>query len=134
MSKIEIKESTVLKPTIERHGNILVIEDDTATADAIGSFLRSEGFSVRCVSTRADAVPLLNSVLYDVIIMDFMMPGMSAADFMVEARRRGPTSRFVLMTASQLASHQSAKLGIGHWLSKPFELDELLKTIEKCCS
>lgn len=127
------KEMPVMRASDTRaRGNILVIEDDPDTADAVGLFLMREGFGVRCVPSRNDALLVLDSHLYDVIVMDYMMPGLSAAEFVKEARRRCPHSRFVLMTAMHRAAEQAGVLGIDNWIGKPFEFNTLLQTIRKC--
>lgn len=110
-------------------GNILVIEDDEDTSDVIRTFLSNEGYHVRCVPTRDAALDVLDSYIYNVIVMDYTMPGMGAVDFMREARRRSPNSMFVLITAEVVAAERAQTLGLSRWLGKPFTPERLLQVI-----
>jgi DNA-binding response OmpR family regulator len=110
-------------------GNILVVEDEPDTAEVIRLFLTDEGYHVRCVPTRDAARVVLNSYLYDVIVMDYMMPGMRAAEFIRETRRRCPRSKFVLITAETVAAERADVLGISRWLGKPFTPEQLVQTL-----
>jgi len=102
------------------------------TANVIGMFLMQEGYGVRCVESRDHALVVLQAYLYDVIIMDFFMPGMGAAEFVTESRRRCPRSKFLLITATNIAAEQAAKIGINEFLGKPFKPEELLPIIRRC--
>lgn len=79
--------------------NILIIEDDQDTAETMAEFLKDEGYGVRYVTSRDDAVLALQRFLYDVVIMDYSMPGLSADRFVALARGRCPRSKFILTTA-----------------------------------
>lgn len=117
---------------IKSFGNVLVIEDDPDTADTIATILRRDGYSVRAVGTRDDALATLAAYLYNVVIMDLNMPGLSAADFMKEVRYRCPGSKFILITAAERVSEQAKALGICHTIGKPFDPDDLLAAVKKC--
>ncbi len=128
------REMPVLKTSAVRaHGNILIIEDSMDTAETVALFLMREGYGVRSVPSRNDALLVLDSYLYDIILMDHMMPGLGAQEFLKEARHRCPRSKIILMTAGHVAKEQAEKLGITQWLGKPFELNALLQSIEKTC-
>jgi CheY-like chemotaxis protein len=121
-----------MNPSPRAQGNILVIEDDSDTADTIRTFLTDEGYHVRSVASRDNAQLVLNSYLYDVIVMDFMMPGLGAVEFMKEARRLCPRTAFVLTTAAPIAAERAKILGFTRWVGKPFTPEELVRTIRYC--
>jgi CheY-like chemotaxis protein len=110
-------------------GNLLVIEDDADTADIIRTFMSEEGYHVRCVPSRDAALEVLDAYLYNVIVMDYTMPGMGAVEFIREARRRCPNSMFVLITAEVVAAERALTLGLSRWLGKPFTPERLLQAI-----
>jgi CheY-like chemotaxis protein len=110
-------------------GNVLVVEDDLDTAEMILTLLNGEGYHVRCVPTRDAALLTLGTALFDLIIMDFMMPGLGAIEFLNIARRQCPTTTIILTTASTIAAEHASKLGINRWVGKPFTPEELVQTI-----
>jgi DNA-binding response OmpR family regulator len=112
--------------------NVLVIEDDQDTALTIGMLVMREGYGVRTVASRDDALYLLSCYLYDVIIMDLNMPGFTAPDFVAEVKQRCPRSQIVLLTAAGKVNQEGDKLGLPHRLGKPFDADDLLKAIRAC--
>jgi CheY-like chemotaxis protein len=115
-----------LRPSL----NVLVIEDDQDTALTIGLIIMREGYGVRTTASRDDALFLLSCYLYDVIIMDLNMPGISAEEFITEATRRSPRSQIVLLTAAGRLNQECERLGLHHRLGKPFDDNDLIRAIK----
>lgn len=118
--------------TAKAAANVLVIEDDNDTCDTICLSLVREGFGVRTAETRDAALPILSTYIYDVIIMDYFMPGMGPEEFIAAVRQRTPRAQFILMTATAHAAEKAKGLGIAHWIGKPFEMDDLIDAIDDC--
>jgi DNA-binding response OmpR family regulator len=114
----------ILRPNL----NVLVIEDDQDTALTIGLIII--GYGVRTIPSRDEALFLLSCYLYDVIIMDLNMPGISAEDFIAEATRRCPRSQIVLLTAAGSVNQEGERLGLCHRLGKPFDDAELIRVVK----
>src|SRR6185295_6676429 len=74
---MEREAVSVIKPS----ATVLVIEDHADTAETVGEILKSEGYGVRVCETRDEALGALESYLYDFILMDLFMPGMTADAF-----------------------------------------------------
>lgn len=119
-------------PKIIRTSNVLIIEDDQDTAETITVALVREGFGVRAVNSRDAAAMVMSTYLYDVVIMDFFMPGMGPEEFMRSIRQRNPHSQFILITATAEAAEKAKALGICHWIGKPFEIADLIDAVEDC--
>src|SRR4051812_25307056 len=103
-------------PSARAHRNILVIEDHPDTAEALEVLFSGEGYGVRSVASRDDALVVLDSYIYDVIIMDFNMEGLGPDEFLRQSRVRCPHSNYVLITGEQNGSLLAKKLGIAKWL------------------
>lgn len=125
------REQKVLNMPVVKKGNVLVIEDDDDTADSICTFLKREGYGARWVSSRDEALEVLGSYIYDFIVMDYMMPGLGAVDFLKQARQSCPRSKFVLITAASIAHERAHTLGISQWLGKPFTPEALLSALQR---
>jgi DNA-binding response OmpR family regulator len=110
--------------------NVLIVEDDKDTADFIGAFLLSEGYGARVVGSREDAISVIDSYIYDFILMDLFMPGLSAEEFVKEIRWHCPFSRIILMTASERVAADALKLGIHFCIGKPFKPETLLELLQ----
>jgi len=112
--------------------NILIIEDDQDTAETMAEFLKDEGYGVRYVTSRDEAVLALQRFLYDIVIMDYSMPGLPADRFVDLARGRCPRSKFILTTAMGRVVDCANILGIKNWIGKPFAPEALLDAIHDC--
>ena len=110
-------------------GRVLVIEDDTEIAEFIAIALQSEGYATKSVTSRDYAAQAIVVDCYDHILMDLNMPGMEAREFILNVRRLSPWSKIYLMTASEGIAGRADKLGLHHFIGKPFDPETLLKTL-----
>ena len=113
------------------HKNILIVEDDADTAETIMFILAMEGYGVRTVRSRDEAVIAIRHNLYNIVLLDFFMPGLSAEKFLNEAARVSPLTKIVLITAAPQAEEKAAALGLTHWLGKPFSHKDLIEGLAK---
>lgn len=67
--------------------NILVVEDERNLADAICQILKAEGMRTDVTYDGTTALTLVKSNVYDAVVLDIMLPGMSGLDVVREARR-----------------------------------------------
>ena len=109
---------------------VLVVDDDADIRGIVADALETEGFETRSVADGAQA--LYESVRWQpkVIVLDMLMPVMGGRDF-VQAYRHVPDSnaRIVALTALSRASGLAKELGCDAGLSKPFAVDELVRTV-----
>jgi PAS domain S-box-containing protein len=84
--------------------SILVVDDDPAVLDSFKAVLEKEpGYVVDTISTSSDALELLDTRYFDVIISDYSMPDLDGITLLREARARGCKSLFVIVTGKRLA-------------------------------
>jgi PAS domain S-box-containing protein len=84
--------------------SILVVDDDPAVLDSFKAVLEREpGFVVETISTSTEALGLLDTRYFDVIVSDYSMPDIDGITLLREARSRGCKSLFVLVTGKRLA-------------------------------
>ena len=110
---------------------ILVVEDEKKTASFIRKALQAEGFAVDVVHNGAEAVAALPQTLFDVAVLDIMLPGMDGLSIVRNWRERGIRTPVLLLTARGEVSERVAGLNAGadDYLCKPFALDELLARV-----
>ncbi len=107
---------------------VLVAEDDAALRSVLERGLRENGYVVDAVVDGESALRHLRSYDYDVAVLDWRMPRHSGIDVIVEARRRGDHTPFLMLTARDTAADRVAGLneGADDYLVKPFEFSELV--------
>jgi two-component system phosphate regulon response regulator OmpR len=106
--------------------HLLVVDDDRRIRDLLSRFLSSEGYRVSTAETAADARAKLNSLSFDLLILDVMMPGESGFDF-TKSLRGGSSVPILMLTARDAAESRikGLEMGADDYLSKPFEPREL---------
>lgn len=101
----------------------LVIEDDHDSREIIALILRVQGFDVQVAENRDKALAIVAD--FDVIVMDYMMPGVSAFTYCQKIREQSPHTRIILTTAGNIAQTRADFLGIATFVGKPFTPGEL---------
>ncbi len=112
---------------------LLIVDDDEGMRENLAELFESLGYEVRTAANAPDALQVLDEGDVDLLLTDFKMPGPTGIELIVEARKRLPGLRTVLMTAfgDTFTEIESRKLGVAGYLSKPFEADEVVSFVER---
>src|SRR6202790_2665459 len=107
---------------------LLIVEDDNKTARALESGLRSEGFTVVLAHTGEEGFFLLSNESFDLIVLDWMLPGRDGIEILKAARARGTQIPVLLLTARDTVADRVLGLeaGADDYLVKPFAFAELV--------
>ena len=118
---------------MENKPHILCVDDDDKIRELLKVFLRKNNFSVSTAESVDEAKKLLNLFIFDIIVLDIMMPNVSGTEFLDTFRKENLNTPVIMLTAnSQLdIKTQSYSLGCDDYLSKPFEPMELILRIKK---
>ena len=118
---------------ISEKKTILVVEDEQSMITLIRYNLESAGYNIYSVKNGREALDYCNSNMPDLIISDIGMPGMDGFELRQsllndEKLRAIP---FIFLTAKTQSEDQlkGVKLGVSHFLTKPFEPELLLMTV-----
>jgi CheY-like chemotaxis protein len=120
------------RPARERR-RVLVIDDDAELRDLLSAVLKSEGYEVFTAENGAAALSVLRTMVPDVIVLDLMMPVMNGWQFR-EAQAAIPQYApipTVCLSGYHQARHQAAALGINACVLKPFDVDDLVRIINR---
>src|SRR5688572_4251334 len=113
--------------------SILIVEDEKHLADGLRYNLRAEGYDVDIASTAEQASTLLldKRTVYDVVVLDVMLPGMDGFLFASKLRERGNFVPILMLTARGEAQDvlRGFEAGADDYLPKPFDLAVLLARI-----
>ena len=110
---------------------ILVIEDEKLLADSIKSMLERKGFQVECVYDGESGKEYALLGIYDLLILDVMIPKLSGLDVARQVRTQRCGTPILMLTARSDVQDRIAGLNAGadYYLTKPFDSGELLASI-----
>lgn len=111
--------------------NILVIEDDKLLAESIQSMLERKGFQVEVVYDGESGLQYAELGIYDLLILDVMMPKMDGYEVAQQVRMRRCNTPILMLTAKSDLQDRITGLNAGadYYLTKPFDSGELLACI-----
>lgn len=111
--------------------HILVVDDDNRLRKLLQKFLTDNGFSVDTAQNTSIARKKITAILYDIIILDVMMPGESGLSFLQYLRTISRTPILMLSAMKETKERiKGLEIGADDYLGKPFEPQELLLRIE----
>jgi DNA-binding response OmpR family regulator len=110
---------------------ILLVEDEREAALLLERILQHEGFVVDVVPDGEAVAPRLERSEYDIILLDWLLPGISGLDLCCELRAHGVETPLVMISARAAVADRVAGLDAGadDYLVKPFAVPELLARI-----
>jgi two-component system, cell cycle response regulator CtrA len=110
---------------------VLLIEDDSATAQSIELMLKSEGFNVYTTDVGEEGVDLGKLYDYDIILLDLNLPDMSGFEVLSKLRVSRVKSPILILSALGNIEDKIKGLGFGadDYMTKPFHKDELVARI-----
>lgn len=110
---------------------VLVVEDERDMNRIICKNLKAEGYSVDSYFDGEEALSYIETVSYDIIIMDIMMPKKNGWEVLSEIRKKGNTTLVLFLTAKDTVEDRVKGLDLGadDYIVKPFHFDELMARI-----
>jgi len=110
---------------------VLLIEDDSATAQSIELMLKSESFNVFTTDLGKEGVDLGTLYAYDIIVLDLNLPDMSGFDVLRSLRVSKVKTPILILSGNAGMENKIKGLGLGadDYMTKPFHRDELLARI-----
>lgn len=120
-------------PETDPRARLLIVDDEPKLRAGLRDVLSLKGHHVEEAGSGHEALALLESTSYDLMVLDMRMPGMDGMEVMRRARKMHPDLPIIVLTA--YASLQSAiaavKLGAADYLLKPFDVEDLTATVSR---
>jgi two-component system, response regulator, stage 0 sporulation protein F len=116
---------------MKKIAKILVVDDEKDTRELIATVLADEGYSITIADNGENALSLVKSERFDLVITDLKMPVMDGMQFLLEIRRIASTTNVIMVTAfAEVESYINAmSLGAIEYLPKPLLIKELKKVV-----
>jgi DNA-binding NtrC family response regulator len=114
--------------------SILVLEDEAGFRTLLAEVLASAGHLVQLAPSAAEAWPLIQQHDFDVLLLDYRLPGTSGLEFLQQFRAAGRETPVIIMTAyaDVPVVVEAMRLGAIDFLVKPFQIDALLPLVDRC--
>jgi len=123
-------ESAAQLPSIK--GTILIVDDERATRHTLADLLHREGYRVVEAASGPEALDLLASQAFDLVMLDLKMPEMDGTEVLQAARPQAPDTVFIILTAyGTLDSAMIAiRNGASDYLLKPSSPQEIVRAVD----
>jgi two-component system alkaline phosphatase synthesis response regulator PhoP len=111
---------------------ILLVEDEPGVRLTLTDRLHDEGYVVETAADGDEGVARAASEAFDLVVLDVMLPGRSGFDVCRDLRQKGVDSPILMLTARRQVADRvvGLKLGADDYLTKPFDVSELLARVE----
>ncbi|MBQ7740929.1 MAG: response regulator transcription factor [Eubacterium sp.] len=110
---------------------ILIVEDEYKLADVIAARLKKENYEVDISTDGEDGLYNAESGIYDLIILDVMLPKVNGFEILKEIREEKIDSKVIMLTAKSMLEDKLEGLtgGANDYVTKPFHIDELVARV-----
>ena len=113
---------------------ILIIDDEVDFLKLLGKYLTSKDYTVTTCSSARKGLNRAKKESYDLVLMDIKMPGTNGIDAIKQIERICRKAKFLIITGYAITEEVSSLLEqnkrVKGYLSKPFDLNELMKRIK----
>jgi DNA-binding response OmpR family regulator len=113
---------------------ILIVDDEPSLAFLLAENLVDLGpdYEIETCCSGAEALALNQADPFDLVITDWMMPGINGLQLMRVLTQKQPETKLILMTAygNEAIAIKAQDLGVTSYISKPFRMEEMLATVQ----
>lgn len=115
---------------------ILVVDDEDALRTVLSGELAGEGYEVETAADGDEAINVVQARTFDLVLLDIKMPKVDGFEVLKFLKSKYPNIKVIMLTgfADLKNAIESKKLGAEDFVSKPYDLVDLLTTIERVVS
>jgi DNA-binding response OmpR family regulator len=113
---------------------IMIVDDEPDLREMVNLMLHKEGFQTAITEGGQDFLNKIDGFQPDIVILDVMMPGLTTKEILEQLKGKKNKPRIILLTVIRYSETEKQKLnqmGIVDYVTKPFELNDLINTIHK---
>jgi putative two-component system response regulator len=118
---------------INNEQRVLIVDDEVTIRSLLRQKLTKRGYHCEEASSSIDALEMLKTYTADLVMLDMKMPGMSGMDLLPKIKTTYPGTAVIMATAVAEANLaiQCMRLGADDYITKPFNLDEVVMNVER---
>ncbi len=113
---------------------IMIVDDETDLREMLNLMIRKEGFETAMAENGNDFLNKIDEFQPDIVTLDVMMPGLTTREILEKLPEKKTKPKIILLTVVRYSEEEKQKLyqkGIVDYVTKPFEMDILINTIQK---
>lgn len=112
---------------------ILVVDDEPAVAGVIAECLSSSGYQPETCTDSVKALSVISAVVYDVIVSDIAMPGLTGLQLLSLIKAHRPSPEVILITgfSTRELAAEALEHGAFAYLEKPFDTNDLVERVKQ---
>ncbi|MCX5895375.1 MAG: response regulator, partial [Proteobacteria bacterium] len=111
---------------------ILIVDDELATRESLRMILKRK-YELVLASSGEEALQILDQKQLDLVLLDIIMPGLDGMEVLKRIREKNKSQQVIMITATKTVKTavDAMKLGAFDYLTKPFNVDEIMLVIEE---
>jgi len=133
--QLELAEPEVEEAEEAAQARILVVDDEPTVLSLVSRVLTGEGHEVETIDNADDALEMIESKRYRLILLDIKMPGMSGTELYKRIHKIAPSlaRRIVFITGDVIGARITAFLSStkAHYIMKPFDAEQLKRAVNR---
>ncbi len=114
---------------------IMVVDDEHDLREMLGLMLGKEGYEIDMAINGEDFLERLDDFQPDLVTLDVMMPGLTTSEILQKIKEKKSNPKIILVSVVRFTEVEKERIyslgNIVDYISKPFDLDVLLKTLNK---
>ena len=113
---------------------IMIVDDETDLREMLNLMIRKEGYETATAENGEDFLNKIDEFQPDLVTLDVMMPGLTTREILEKLPEKKTKPKIILLTVVRYSEEEKQKLyqkGIVDYVTKPFEMDNLINTIQK---
>ena len=113
------------------HASILIVDDERGIREQLEGILHDEGFAPTSVGSGEEALSALSRELYDLVLLDILLPGIDGLEVLQQMRAAGHRTPVVVISghAGAELAVRAVRLGAADFMEKPLALERVLVTV-----
>jgi DNA-binding NtrC family response regulator len=121
------------KQDMERSIRVLVVDDDLDVCQYLERFLTSRNYEVKYTTDPEQTIPLLKEELYQILILDVVMPGVNGLELLKQVRKIDKDMCIIMLSGYPTFDRavEAFRQQIFDFLTKPFETEELVAVLDR---
>lgn len=120
-------------PELDKKPKILVVDDEKIALKNLSHLLKKEGYTVITADNGTDALDMLETSFFDIVLTDLRMGKVDGMDVLHKTKSMWPDTKVVIFTgfATLDTAVEAMRKGAFHYIEKPLQLDEVRSIVKE---